>query len=77
MSAPDTNIEKQEHRHAPSLMGIKGAMIFGALMMMGLVFVAMFRADNFGASAYEGTPAEASAIVEEATEGGPSPIAVD
>ena len=54
MSAPDTNIEKQERRHAPSLWGIKGAMVFGALMMIGLVFFAVFRADNYGASAYKG-----------------------
>ncbi len=37
MSAPDTNTEKQEKRHRPSLWGIRGAMIFGALMMIGLV----------------------------------------
>lgn len=73
MSAPDTNIETQEQKHAPSLIGIKGAMAFGALMMIGLVFYAAFRADNYGASAYDegasGTQAETSAIVEEVTDG--------
>lgn len=38
MSAPDTNTEKQEERHKPALLGIKGAMIFGALMMVLLAF---------------------------------------
>ncbi|MCX7559381.1 hypothetical protein OS190_07340 [Sulfitobacter sp. F26204] len=43
MSAPDTNIEKQEQKHKASLFGIKGAMLFGALM---LVLVAVFTAIN-------------------------------
>lgn len=37
MSAPDTNVEKQEKRHRPSLFGIKGAIIFGILMLLGVV----------------------------------------
>jgi hypothetical protein len=37
MSAPDTNIHAQEKRHRPSLWGIKGALIFGVLMMVGLL----------------------------------------
>lgn len=36
MSAPDTNTRTQERRHRPALLGIKGAMAFGALMMLGL-----------------------------------------
>jgi hypothetical protein len=36
MSAPDTNVKKQEQRHKPALLGIRAAMIFGALMMVGL-----------------------------------------
>jgi len=38
MSAPDTDVEKQEKRHKPSLWGIKGAMLFGALMIILLLF---------------------------------------
>lgn len=38
MSAPDTNTEKQERRHKPALLGIRGAMIFGALMIVLLIF---------------------------------------
>ena len=40
MSAPDTNIERQEANHKPSLLGIKGAMIFGALMLVVVIFYA-------------------------------------
>ncbi|MBD3663620.1 hypothetical protein [Sulfitobacter aestuariivivens] len=54
MSAPDTNIEKQESRHAPALWGIKGAMIFGALMLIGIVGVSMLSTADSGATAYQG-----------------------
>lgn len=47
MSAPDTNIEKQEKRHRPALLGIKGALGFGVLMMlMLLVFNGVNRGDG-------------------------------
>tara|TARA_R110002126_G_scaffold169314_4_gene318084 strand:- start:5883 stop:6134 length:252 start_codon:yes stop_codon:yes gene_type:complete len=38
MSAPNTNIEKQEKQHKPALLGIKGAMVFGVLMVALLLF---------------------------------------
>lgn len=37
MSAPDTNTETQEKNHRPALLGIRGALVFGALMMIGLI----------------------------------------
>ncbi|QUJ75087.1 hypothetical protein KDD17_08535 [Sulfitobacter albidus] len=37
MSAPDTNVETQERKHSPSLFGIRAAMIWGGLMIVGLV----------------------------------------
>lgn len=37
MSAPDTNTSTEEAKHRPALLGIKGAMLFGAAMMIGLV----------------------------------------
>ena len=37
MSAPNTNVEKQEEKHKPALLGIKGAMIFAAALLLGLV----------------------------------------
>jgi hypothetical protein len=38
ISAPDTNTDKQEKRHKPALLGIRGAMIFGVLMIILLLF---------------------------------------
>ena len=38
MSAPDTNVKKQEAQHKPALLGIKGAMLFGLLMVIGVSF---------------------------------------
>ncbi|QJF50810.1 hypothetical protein [Roseobacter ponti] len=47
MSAPDTNIEKQQKRHRPALWGIKGAMIFGFLMIILLfVYVSMYAGEE-------------------------------
>lgn len=37
MSAPDTNIEKQEKRHRPSLFGTKGALVIGGLILVAVV----------------------------------------
>ena len=34
MSAPNTNVEKQEEKHKPSLLGIKGAIGFAALLLV-------------------------------------------
>ncbi len=42
MSAPDTNVEKQERRHKPALLGIKGAMIFGVLMLLLIVLYSAY-----------------------------------
>ena len=37
MSAPDTNIEKQQKRHRPSLTGIGLAAGFAALLLVGFL----------------------------------------
>ncbi|MCX7566297.1 hypothetical protein OS189_08070 [Sulfitobacter sp. F26169L] len=37
MSAPDTNINKQEKRHRPSLWSVKGAMLIVVLIFLGIV----------------------------------------
>jgi hypothetical protein len=34
MSAPDTNVEKQEEKHKPALLGIKGVVGFAALLLV-------------------------------------------
>lgn len=60
MSAPDTNVERQEKQHRPSLIGIKGAMIFGALMLIVIMTFALMRSADNGATAYE-APAAATA----------------
>ncbi len=41
MSAPDTNIEHQKANHAFPLLGIRVAMMFGALMLVSAVFYAV------------------------------------
>ncbi|MFK7838100.1 MAG: hypothetical protein AB8B60_17960 [Sulfitobacter sp.] len=46
MSAPDTNVERQAERHKPALMGIRGAMIFGALMLILMIAFTFDRADE-------------------------------
>jgi len=38
MSAPDTYIEKQKKRHKPALLGIKGAIGAGAIIILMLMF---------------------------------------
>ncbi len=38
MSAPNTNVEKQEKRHKSALLGIKGSLIFGVLMILLVMF---------------------------------------
>jgi hypothetical protein len=59
MSAPDTNIDKQEKQHKPALLGIRGAMIFGVLMVLLLLF---FVVDNGREDmATEGTAVEQDA----------------
>ena len=40
MSAPDTNVERQEVKHKPALLGIRGAMLFGVLMLIVVMFYA-------------------------------------
>lgn len=69
MSAPDTNVEKQEKRHKPALLGIRAAMIFGALMMAGLAIYVMTNGDEESADAVTNT--------DQATEPEASTPAVD
>lgn len=37
MSAPDTNVERQENKHKPALLGIRGALIFGVVMILLMI----------------------------------------
>ncbi len=38
MSAPDTNVEKQEKRHKPALGGMIAGGVFVALLLIGFLF---------------------------------------
>ncbi len=69
MSAPDTNPETQEKRHKPALLGIKGAMIFGALMIVILGFYVFSNGGDDTADAVTNT--------DQATEPSASVPAVD
>ncbi|MGC8202927.1 hypothetical protein ACP2AV_09510 [Aliiroseovarius sp. PTFE2010] len=46
MSAPNTNIEKQEKRHKPSLMGIGIAVAIGLLMLAAVLGTGMSSIDE-------------------------------
>lgn len=37
MSAPNTNVEKQKDQHKPALIGLRGTMIFAAVLLVGLL----------------------------------------
>ena len=37
MSAPDTNIEKQEKRHKPALLGMGAAVLWSVVLLVGLI----------------------------------------
>jgi len=59
MSAPDTNIERQETNHKPALLGIRGALIFGVLMIVLMIGFTMSRGE---------TPSAQTLIGEEAAQ---------
>lgn len=68
MSAPDTNIDKQEKQHKPALIGIRGAAVFGVLMILAMLF---FVIDNGRDD--DATPA---AVSSETTAAPVDPVAV-
>jgi len=37
MSAPETNVERQKKQHRPALMGIRGAVLFALVLLLGLI----------------------------------------
>ncbi|WP_299416650.1 hypothetical protein [uncultured Sulfitobacter sp.] len=82
MSAPDTNIGIQEKRHRPALLGIKGAMLFGALMVIGLLGLNMMNAGDPDAvtnTDQAGTAATAAQtdVYEPGTNSSATPLATD
>lgn len=51
MSAPDTNPETEAAKHAPSLIGIGGAMLWGAVLLVGLIVWITFNGNEPEATA--------------------------
>lgn len=58
MSAPDTNVKKQEKEHRPALLGIKGALIFGAIMLLLIVWFSVMRGEEPSRDTLIGSEAE-------------------
>lgn len=46
MSAPDTNVEKQEKRHKVPLVGMVGGVVFALLLLAGLFFFVIGSGDE-------------------------------
>ncbi|MEM7490543.1 MAG: hypothetical protein AAF390_15600 [Pseudomonadota bacterium] len=57
MSAPDTNLKKQEKRHAGPLIGIGAGLVFAAILLFTFL---TFQADPVA----DGEPDEAAAATE-------------
>ncbi|GAA6174970.1 hypothetical protein [Sulfitobacter pacificus] len=65
MSAPDTNIEKQKDNHKAPLLGVKGAIGFGALMLILVLGFTMANSNDpqgdAGLNPVDGAAAETTA----------------
>jgi hypothetical protein len=86
MSAPDTNVEKQERRHKAPLLGMKGVVVFAALSLIGFVFYTVLQTEDTSTEAViDGTateytvdgvaPAEAT-VTDTAPEGADAAVGV-
>lgn len=67
MSAPDTNIERQEKNHKAPLLGIKGAMLFGVLMLLLAIFFALSNGTAPSEQQADFTQSERDAAAENTT----------
>jgi flagellar basal body-associated protein FliL len=52
MSAPSTNVEKQERRHKPVLILLRGLIVVAALMLAGFVAWQVTQADDPAPTGY-------------------------
>lgn len=82
MSAPDTNTSTQEKNHRPALLGIRGALLFGALMMIGLIGFNMINAGDGAAvsNANDAGPVSTAVptdVYEPGTNNSGTPVAAD
>ena len=50
MSAPETNVEKQERRHKPALLGILAAVVFAVIAIAGVAIFGLPASENEAAS---------------------------
>ncbi len=57
MSAPDTNVKKQERRHKVPLMGMKSVVVFAALALIALVFYTVLQTEDTGEETIDRLPA--------------------
>lgn len=70
MSAPDTNVEKQERRHKAPLLGMKGVIVFAALCLIALVFYTVLQTEDASTEAVvDGAATEATVDDAVAVEG--------
>ncbi|MFZ5964613.1 hypothetical protein ACOXXX_16830 [Thalassococcus sp. BH17M4-6] len=46
MSAPDTNVKTQEKKHKPSLLGIKGVLVFAGVLLIGFLVWTFAQSDE-------------------------------
>ena len=58
MSAPDTNIERQKSEHKPALLSIRAAVVFGALMLMAVIFTTVMQGQPPTEETMSGDPEE-------------------
>lgn len=79
MSAPDTNVSKQERKHRPSLFGIKGALIFVIILTVGFMVFNATQAPDPDAAAEEGATSVApeTDVYEPGTNSAATPASTD
>lgn len=58
MSAPDTNVEKQAENHKHALLGIRGALLFGVVMILLMIAFTVMRGEEPTADTLIGTEQE-------------------
>ena len=70
MSAPQTNIEKQEKRHAGPLIGITAGIVLAVVLLLAFIFFNTGPVDEGNADAVESTVVpEGSTVAEPAADG--------
>ncbi len=76
MSAPDTNVKRQEENHKPSLFGTKGAIVAVVAIIIALIAYNMFKPETVTQDTQGGTVAtDTYAPGTNSTESGTEPAA--